>query len=561
MPDALPLVAPSYDHVLGNLDDDPQLEIVGGLVSGDVEAYEADGSRRTVFDSSPGGGEHVDKSKVLNLFENPIAADLDGLPGLEVMRGGLTLNGLVNLGIAVGQNLPYNHVVQAWSGATGQSLPAYPQAVEDYQLLSSPSVADVSDAPGRELLVGTGLYLLRNINATGVEGAGFPKFTGGWIFAVPAVGDVDGDNKLDIATLTREGNAFVWKTESPVCGTNDEWWTSRHDERSTGAHGTDTRPPAVPSGIGLSGSRLRWTVPGDDWQCGAPSRVRVLTADSPITGAADGAVLVDEAAEGTAGDAASRAVATDVLRAELAVVYRDEAGNWGRPARISRDGEPLGPTPVAPPGAKPPAAGGAPAPGGGSGARDGTAPDLRVTAPRFGPFSGRVRVRWRSADAVVLPRAGPARHAALPHAARPHDRHHPAPAGAAREHADVPRHRHGRGRQRHGPPRAHADPARPDEPPAAPRRRLAPLGPAPRRLRRQRGDRAPGGSARRAALPRPRGGGLRHPARPARRPPQDPAGAARSGGCGRAATGWSCSAPRARRPAGRRRGTPLSGRP
>ena len=302
VPDALPLVAPSYDHVLGNLDDDPQLEIVGGLVSGDVEAYEADGSRRTVFDSSPGGGEHVDKSKVLNLFENPIAADLDGLPGLEVIRGGLTLNGLVNLGIAVGQNLPYNHVVQAWSGATGQSLPAYPQAVEDYQLLSSPSVADVSDAPGRELLVGTGLYLLRNLNATGVEGAGFPKFTGGWIFAVPAVGDVDGDNKLDIATLTREGNAFVWKTESPVCGTNDEWWTSRHDERSTGAHGTDTRPPAVPAGIGLSGSRLRWTVPGDDWQCGAPSRVRVLTADSPITGAADGAVLVDEAAEGTAGD-------------------------------------------------------------------------------------------------------------------------------------------------------------------------------------------------------------------------------------------------------------------
>ena len=165
-----------------------------------------------MFDSSPGGGEHVDKSKVLNLFENPIAADLDGQPGLEVMRGGLTLNGLVNLGIAVGQNLPYNHVMQAWSGATGQSLPAYPQAVEDYQLLSSPSVADVSDAPGKELLVGTGLYLLRNLNATGVEGAGFPKFTGGWIFAVPAIGDIDGDGKLDIATLTREGNAFAWKT-------------------------------------------------------------------------------------------------------------------------------------------------------------------------------------------------------------------------------------------------------------------------------------------------------------------------------------------------------------
>ena len=385
VPDALPLVAPSYDHVLGNLDADPKLEIIGGVVSGDVEAYEADGTTRTTFDSSPGGGEHVDKSKVLNLFENPIAADLDGLPGLEVMRGGLTLNGLVNLGIAVGQNLPYNHVVQAWSGATGQSLPAYPQAVEDYQLLSSPAVADVSDAPGKELLVGTGLYLLRNVNATGQEGTGFPKFTGGWIFAVPAIGDIDGDGKLDVATLTREGNAFAWKTEKPACGTNDEWWTSRHDERSTGAHGTDTRPPAVPARLALNGERLSWTVPGDDWQCGAPSRVRILTADSPISGAADGAVVVDEPAAGSAGAGASQFVPAAVMRAELAVVYRDEAGNWGRPARISRDGAPLGPTPVAPPAA-----------------RDATAPRLRVSAPRYGPSSGRVPVRWRGTDASPI---------------------------------------------------------------------------------------------------------------------------------------------------------------
>ena len=65
------------------------------------------------------------------------------------MKGGLTLNQLVNLGVAVGQNLPYNHVMQAWNGQTGASLPAFPQAVEDYQLLSSPAVADVSAAAAR----------------------------------------------------------------------------------------------------------------------------------------------------------------------------------------------------------------------------------------------------------------------------------------------------------------------------------------------------------------------------------------------------------------------------
>ena len=100
----------------------------------------------------------------------------------------MTLNQVVNLGVAVGQNLPYNHVVQAWNAQTGASLPTFPQAVEDYQLLSSPMVADVSDSPGNEVIVGTGLYYLRNFNVAGIEGAGWPKFTGGWIFATPSVG-------------------------------------------------------------------------------------------------------------------------------------------------------------------------------------------------------------------------------------------------------------------------------------------------------------------------------------------------------------------------------------
>ncbi len=63
---------------------------------------------------------------MLNLFEHPIAADLDGAPGVEVLKGGLTLNGLVNLGIAVGQNLPYSHVLQAWDSADGERAARVP---------------------------------------------------------------------------------------------------------------------------------------------------------------------------------------------------------------------------------------------------------------------------------------------------------------------------------------------------------------------------------------------------------------------------------------------------
>ncbi len=335
VPDALPLVGPGVDHVLANVDSDPLLEVIGNVATGDVEAHNGDGSLVTSYDSTPPGGENVDKSHVLNLFENPIVADLDStLPGPEVIKGGLTLNQLVNLGVAVGQNLPYNHVVQAWNGQTGVSLPAYPQAVEDYQLLSSPAVADVSSAAGKEVLVGTGLYYLRDINSMGEEGAGWPKFTGGWLFGVPAVGDVDGDGNLEVSALTREGYSFLWDTDKPACGTNDEWWTSRHDEWSTGAYGTDSRPPGTPRQLGVTRSgrsvTLSFTAPGDDWLCGTARRYRIVKASGSIQDPGDGTVVGDFDADASAGQTETHTVADIGQATRVAVLYQDAAGNWGR---------------------------------------------------------------------------------------------------------------------------------------------------------------------------------------------------------------------------------------
>jgi subtilase family protein len=332
VPDALPLVGPGVDPVMGDVDGDGKLDVINNAATGDLQSFRADGSRITVYDSTPATGEHVDKSRVLNLFENPIVANLDGQPGLEVIKGGLTLNQIVNLGVATGQNLPYNHVVQAWDGKTGNELPAFPQAVEDYQLLSSPAVADVSDAPGKEILVGTGLYYLRDFNADGTEGTGFPKFTGGWLFSVPAVGDTDGDGKLEINALTREGYAFQWDTNSPACGTNDEWWTARHDEWNTGAYGTDSRPPGTPRSFSIkrSGGRatLSWLAPGDDWLCGNAKRYRVLASSKPITQVKGTHSLGNFTAQAL-GKRERRTVRTSSKDRYFAVLYQDDAGNWG----------------------------------------------------------------------------------------------------------------------------------------------------------------------------------------------------------------------------------------
>ena len=74
------------DHILANVDTDPELEAIGGVASGDVTATNGDGSNAAQYDSEPAGGEHVDKEKVINLFENPIVASDCRIMGAEIDR-------------------------------------------------------------------------------------------------------------------------------------------------------------------------------------------------------------------------------------------------------------------------------------------------------------------------------------------------------------------------------------------------------------------------------------------------------------------------------------------
>jgi len=103
-----------------------------------------------------------DNSSVVNLFEYPAIGDIDRDGRLDVSKVGMTLQGLVNL-VLVGQNEPFHHVLQAWTGASGTPLPGFPKVIDDYGLTTVPLLVNV----GATTDAGDTLNMPELVSATG----------------------------------------------------------------------------------------------------------------------------------------------------------------------------------------------------------------------------------------------------------------------------------------------------------------------------------------------------------------------------------------------------------
>ncbi|MFN8643388.1 MAG: hypothetical protein U0802_17645 [Candidatus Binatia bacterium] len=117
-----------------------------------------------------------------------------------------------------------------------------PHQVTDLQFLAGPSVADVTgDGLPRRSPARACRHPRRRRRRR--EAPGWPRFTNGWMVQGPAVGDLDGDGRLEVVATTREGHLFAWRTDGDECGAIP-WRRWHHDEWSSSNAGTDARPPA-----------------------------------------------------------------------------------------------------------------------------------------------------------------------------------------------------------------------------------------------------------------------------------------------------------------------------
>ncbi|MEA2443834.1 MAG: hypothetical protein QOJ12_1126, partial [Thermoleophilales bacterium] len=311
IPNVLPLIGPGHDAAIAQIDGEPT--IVASATSGSLAEYRVDGSQKRA----------MNQGSSLNLFESAAIGKLLPAGQPSIVKYQVGIGQAANL-LLVGQNAPYSHYIGAFDSGSGQSLPGYPTITDDYQFLSSSTIAKVDPArPTNQVLAGTGLGLLHAYDgATGQDVAGFPKVTGGWLFAPAALSD---DGRM--ASVTREGFLFEWNTTAASC--QSEWPSFRHDPQGSGNYDRDGTAPGAPGGFTLTklgGDRYRvaFTSPGDDAMCGRATkyvaRLDGATVDLNLGDTVPGGEQFTGDVSVPSGTAAD---------ATLSIQAYDEAGNGG----------------------------------------------------------------------------------------------------------------------------------------------------------------------------------------------------------------------------------------
>jgi len=162
----------------------------------------------------------------------------------SIVAATATLGRLLDQGYP-GLQTPSSNGITAWNARSGKVASGFPGLMNDLQFLTSPIVANVAGpAAGGYVIQGSGLGDLRAYGKAGAVPEGWPKFTGGWVVAGAAEGQLTGLGKGVVMVGTRQGQLWAWSTGSKGCQANGSWPQVHHDLANTSNLATKL-PPAT----------------------------------------------------------------------------------------------------------------------------------------------------------------------------------------------------------------------------------------------------------------------------------------------------------------------------
>jgi PKD repeat protein len=275
---------------VADLEGDGELEVVAGSWDGNVYVWHADGTLAAGWPQSTGS----------LMPHSPALGDLDGDGTLEVVAGSwgntvwawhadgsavagwpqttgeavwscpalgdLDSDGALEVVAEVGYS---DHGgAYAWR-ADGSLVPGWPRStVLGGDVYSSPALGDLDGDGKLEVMIGSWMGRVYAWHDDGTAVAGWPQTLANPVGSSPALGDVDGDGRLEVVVGCYDSNVYIWKCDATT-GDSLPWPMFRHDARRTGLY---LPPPPVAD---FSGTPTRGVAPLSvqftDLSAGAPT--------------------------------------------------------------------------------------------------------------------------------------------------------------------------------------------------------------------------------------------------------------------------------------------------
>ena len=244
---------------IGDIDGDGDMEIVAG--SGDeVYAWHYDGTIVDGWPKTTGGSVaspalgDIDRDGDIEIVVGSLDCNVhawhhDGtiVDGWPMATGGYyvrspalgDIDGDGDLEIVVGSHATTcsskGNKVHAWHH-DGSIVSGWPKKTGHW-VRSSPALGDIDGDEDVEVVIGS---LDNKVYAWHHDGStvdGWPKTTGDDVSSSPALGDIDGDGDIEVVIGSYDDRVYAWDCPGTYNQSNVEWGTFHHDARRTGLYG------------------------------------------------------------------------------------------------------------------------------------------------------------------------------------------------------------------------------------------------------------------------------------------------------------------------------------